>query len=379
MKRFFTKLNFTMTPSFTLINTFYKKLAVSSMIFCSLLLFTQSLNACNNSSFSINSLTPNPDGTITYNITFTVELGGGDGSYYGFVFQFLPPAGGPIPTVIGGAGSYPATLSGNGGLSGTLTAEIGNDVNSTAVDSDWNKYDNTTNVLSYESFSSAAFNDFTFTIDVIVSGVVENVFFDAHVNFDSDLCRYTSTLPVLPIELANFAGQSKNEAVLLSWQTATEINNRGFEIQRSYDSETWETINFVDGEGDSSELVDYEYEDNRPLQGENYYRLKQIDFDGKFSYSDVILVKMMQKGNLIAVFPNPVHQDLTVAIAVSEAANGNIQIFDYSGKVIFSQAASLDEGTNQLSVATDDLQTGIYFLQVAYGNELTKMIKFVKR
>ncbi len=125
-------------------NIFFKLLPV---LVLTILFFGRSgeVKACNNSSFVINSIVDNGNGTWTYNITFTVELGSLDVSYYGSVFKFTSSSG--TPTVLPG---YTSPLPSGGALSSNLTGFIGANVNSQAADSDWNVYDNVTNVLSYE-------------------------------------------------------------------------------------------------------------------------------------------------------------------------------------------------------------------------------------
>ena len=94
---------------------------------------------------------------------------------------------------------------------------------------------------------------------------------------------------VLPVELLSFEGFSQKNSIFLDWSTATEINNDGFYIERSSDIENWEDIDFINGNGTSLEKQFYQYEDQSPLFGANYYRLKQMDFDGKYEYSNCLL------------------------------------------------------------------------------------------
>ncbi|MBK8668294.1 MAG: CUB domain-containing protein [Saprospiraceae bacterium] len=146
------------------------------------------VKACNNSSFVINSIVDNGNGTWTYNITFTVELGSLDVSYYGSVFKFTSSSG--TPTVLPG---YTSPLPSGGALSSNLTGFIGANVNSQAADSDWNVYDNVTNVLSYEcpDLFGCATDDFTRTFSVTVMGCVETILFDASPNSGSASCEKT--------------------------------------------------------------------------------------------------------------------------------------------------------------------------------------------
>ena len=94
---------------------------------------------------------------------------------------------------------------------------------------------------------------------------------------------------VLPVELVEFKALIRNDGVSLMWKTASESNNMGFEIQRANFNEiNWETIGFKEGRGDSYELASYFFVDENPLYGMNYYRLRQLDYDGNFEYSAVL-------------------------------------------------------------------------------------------
>jgi hypothetical protein len=92
----------------------------------------------------------------------------------------------------------------------------------------------------------------------------------------------------LPVELISFGAKSKQSFIQLDWITATEINNEGFEIQRSVDGENFTSIGWVYGNGSTTEIIEYKFKDNEPMQGINYYRLKQIDFDGQYEYSNIV-------------------------------------------------------------------------------------------
>jgi len=111
---------------------------------------------------------------------------------------------------------------------------------------------------------------------------------------------------ILPVELTNFQAQSKGADVLLEWQTASETNNLGFEIENSIDGETWNYLEFIRGAGNESIQQSYRYIDEDPENGTNYYRLKQNDFDGIFDYSKVVSVSFRDETKEIKVSPNPI-------------------------------------------------------------------------
>jgi len=160
-------------------------LAVSALI------YIQS-RACNNSSFNIVSQTTNPDGSITYVLNLTTELGGFDATFYGFALSFNSPFNTPTVTAFDPSLNNADLTSGN--LTETLFGQTGGSINSVAGDNDWNQYAGMTNVLSYEdgSLFGAASNDISLTLSVTVMGCVETIEFNASVNSGSAACLFTA-------------------------------------------------------------------------------------------------------------------------------------------------------------------------------------------
>lgn len=157
------------------------------------LLFSTTSNACNNSTISIVSQTTNPDGSITYTLDLTTELGTLDAVFYGFALEFNSAHN--TPTVVVG-GAFPTTTSITNGdltagsLTGTLQGLTGASINSVVNDGDWNSLMNSTNVLSFESSETfgAASNDISMQVQVTVMGCVEDIDFYASVNSASSSC-----------------------------------------------------------------------------------------------------------------------------------------------------------------------------------------------
>ena len=144
--------------------------------------------------------------------------------------------------------------------------------------------------------------------------------FKLTIEFDPILC-----LIALPVELLNFNAQRINdEFVKLDWQTASEINNDYFTIERSLNGIDWDEIDRIDGAGNSSSLLSYESIDKSPLMGISYYRLKQTDFDGEFSYSNIKSINFNLVNNQIEIFPNPTKNQITITGNKSELETINI-------------------------------------------------------
>lgn len=167
----------------------------------------------------------------------------------------------------------------------------------------------------------------------------------------------------LPIELVNFEARKKDEnAVLLSWETASEVNNDFFTIERSGDGKNWEILDKVDGAGTSSEYLKYQISDNNPLLDLSYYRLKQTDFDGAFTYSDVESVFFDKwKENAPIVFPNPA----TNSVTVSTTNTDSFDVYSVSGKRVTDRLIFNVVDNNAILVDISELSSGVYFVKTA--------------
>ncbi|MBK6527487.1 MAG: DUF2341 domain-containing protein [Crocinitomicaceae bacterium] len=141
----------------------------------------------------------------------------------------------------------------------------------------------------------------------------------------TDLCA------LLPVELINFtAKQAGANAIELDWTTASENNNDYFMIEKSENGVNWNFIGTVDGHGNTSHAINYHFEDMKPYYGNNYYRLKQVDFDGAFEYSVVAKVNFNDAQNQIKIFPNPVNDYVNIHFA---SAPQSFQIFNHGIEV----------------------------------------------
>lgn len=174
---------------------------------------------------------------------------------------------------------------------------------------------------------------------------------------DHDNDRTCSDFEVLlPIEeLTPLQAEINNKSVLLTWETATEINNEGFEIQKSKDGITWQKIAWVAGQGNSATLHTYRHIDEDLLSGITYYRFKQIDYDGNFSYSNIVSISYAGRG--IRVYPNPVKNTLYFSDLNGENIQ-NIIIYDQTGR----QVMEANEVNHSIDISA--LPTGIYMLKI---------------
>ncbi|MEO1712333.1 MAG: T9SS type A sorting domain-containing protein, partial [Bacteroidota bacterium] len=185
-------------------------------------------------------------------------------------------------------------------------------------------------------------------------------------------------LGAVPVELVRFNGYKEESDVQLEWETATEIDNRGFEVQRSANGIDFETIGWVDGRGTTLENVSYDFRDEKPSTGVNYYRLKQIDFDEAFEYSPVISVEFEEAlPGTISVFPNPSTGLFNFRLPINESTDEmEIRISDMTGRVVWTITQDfVQAGTVDLS----ELPAGVYTMDVITGQtQFTDLISKLK-
>ena len=180
---------------------------------------------------------------------------------------------------------------------------------------------------------------------------VDNVFFWANT--------------VLPINLTSLTATKDGNKGLLNWSTSTETNNYGFEVERSNDAKTWNRISFVKGNGNSNVQSNYNYLDENLFKGTNYYRLKQIDFDGKFNYTSVVSIRFADKDNLsVSFYPNPTKGKIVVLSESAISERASLNIFDLNGKLMKSITLTAQMANSNISVDVSDLSKGLYLISL---------------
>jgi len=183
----------------------------------------------------------------------------------------------------------------------------------------------------------------------------------------------------VPVELSAFSVQQNNDKVILNWETATETNNYGFEIQRSNKNSEFITIGFVAGYGTTTEKHQYSYSDEL-ISDDNYrYRLKQVDYDGSFSYSDEkeINFVLLNDFALYQNYPNPFNPSTTIKFALPEKANLVIAVYNLIGeKVAEVFKGEMEEGYHEVEFNAANLPSGVYFYRFESDkfNTVKKMV-----
>ncbi|HAS46173.1 MAG TPA: hypothetical protein DCS93_37175 [Microscillaceae bacterium] len=172
----------------------------------------------------------------------------------------------------------------------------------------------------------------------------------------------------LPVNLLEFTVSQQNDQVLLGWKTASELNNAGFEIQRSTDNQNWESLGFAKGKGTTNAINSYQFKDQNPLLGINYYRLKQIDFDGTFEYSPIKAIKNVVDRISLVVYPNPSAGDVSLRMNNVLGKNIQIRLLTYQGKLL--DTWNFQSNVIRWQQVLPLSQPGIYILVAQVGEQV---------
>ena len=184
----------------------------------------------------------------------------------------------------------------------------------------------------------------------------------------------------VPVELTSFTAETiKTKKVLLNWQTATEVNNYGFDVERKSNSNDWEKLGFVEGHGNSNSPKHYSFEDNNIVGGSDFtYRLKQIDFDGSYEYSDELECEVLPLQNkLFQNYPNPFNPTTKIKFSLVEPEKVSIKIYNTLGEIVHTAASrTYDVGFHELEFDGTNLVSGIYFYEIQINDyyDTKKMI-----
>ncbi|MFK7807580.1 MAG: T9SS type A sorting domain-containing protein [Saprospiraceae bacterium] len=170
--------------------------------------------------------------------------------------------------------------------------------------------------------------------------------------------------PPLPVELVRFDAYLDQDKVVIEWLTATEENNDYFEVQHSSDGRNFQPLAKVRGMGTTDLTQHYQYVDTKPSRGNNYYRLKQVDFDGKFEILDINVVKL-QSLDAVSVYPSQVFDVITLELSEVSSEDIDIEIFSSAG--ILMKKGVLKTNEYKISFEVSELPSGPYFIR--YVNE----------
>lgn len=206
-----------------------------------------------------------------------------------------------------------------------------------------------------------------------------SVSFDPNNQIVIKTASLTVTDPI-PVEFVSFTHRVIENTVQLDWKTASEVNNSGFSVELSFNGKDWSEIGFVEGKGSYAATTDYRYIDYADTYGIRYYRLKQVDFDGTFDYSNVIETTAGLRPEKIVLhpaYPNPFNPASTITFELPVAMKITLTLYDAAGQKIYTAAEGIyNEGFHSVIVRGDQLTSGTYFAELIAG-DTAKRIKLL--
>jgi hypothetical protein len=187
---------------------------------------------------------------------------------------------------------------------------------------------------------------------------------------------------ILPISLARFSAGLNNKNVRLSWSTVSELNSNYFEIEKSINGKDFSSIGRVKTKavnGSSTQQLEYTFEDSRPGTGKVYYRLKQVDLDGKYSISTVSVVSVpMIKGFTVSNLGNPVRNSINLLVNAVSQRVLTVQLIGANGAISFSKQFPVQAGSTTINIPVDNLTTGSINV-VVKDNQDQQVLRLVKQ
>lgn len=181
----------------------------------------------------------------------------------------------------------------------------------------------------------------------------------------------------LPVSMVDFAAGCEGGEIIVYWSTASESNNAYFVVERSADLHFWEPLGVMPGAGNSNILLQYTYIDQQPLEGNNYYRIIQFDFDGQFEVFGPVSANSSNYRMKTEIFPNPFSESLVISFSDEIPTNAVLQIANTNGQVVLIRDTKNDVFQNAWNLDVSDLPSGIYFLSVQADGfyQISKILK----
>lgn len=185
---------------------------------------------------------------------------------------------------------------------------------------------------------------------------------------------------LLPVHIQKFTATLVNQTVELDWETAQEEDSDYFLVERSLDGLEWETLDQVKAAGYSNTLQKYQALDEQPHLGINYYRIKEVDYNGNAMISEIRAVDyQINQEEFIRIYPNPTKDRITISLLVPETTTVNIEVYDMAGRKLLEKANStISKGQHQEEVDLSELAAGVYLLKISsntLGYEMQKIVK----
>lgn len=209
---------------------------------------------------------------------------------------------------------------------------------------------------------------------------------------DNNLPQFSTNVPILadvacgaaiactslPVELNMFSGEKNGKTIDIYWQTNFEVDNSGFELQRSVNGRDWRTIHFLEASSIPNAVNDYRYQDNTPYLGLNHYRLQQIDLDGSSVFSEVIIIEFNAAENKVNVSPNPSGGLVQIQLINPSKQAIKVSVYDNLGRSIWESKLIENEPIWEKEININ--KTGVYFIKTQIGNfNYSKQVVVEKR
>jgi len=177
--------------------------------------------------------------------------------------------------------------------------------------------------------------------------------------------------PPVPVELVSFSADPGNKGIHLSWTTASELNNNGFEVKRSVNEKDFYTIGFIKGCGTTTALNSYSFFDSPGNSGTYYYRLKQVDFNGTSTYSGIVSVSFNPNTFILTQnYPNPFNPETVISFSIPEEGYLNLKIYNIRGELIdILSDGSISSGSHSIVWNASSFSSGVYFYKLGFENE----------
>jgi hypothetical protein len=196
-------------------------------------------------------------------------------------------------------------------------------------------------------------------------------------NYSTFFIHFGENSP-LPVSLTDFSSQCEGEFVMVRWTTATEQHSSHFNLERSRDGYTWEVVKTLPATGNSSTANSYEVRDYASTGNVIYYRLHQVDLDGKDEVFQAISVNCSSEGgNMLTVIPNPVQDAFAVHILSAHKGEANLQIIDLNGKMAYNRVIDIPAGSTVVYIEDAGLARGTYLITVSNEANIFKSVKLV--
>jgi hypothetical protein len=189
---------------------------------------------------------------------------------------------------------------------------------------------------------------------------------------------------VVPVELTSFVASVSGKSVLLNWNTATELNNSGFDVERKSSSTGWQKIAFVQGNGTTTQPKSYSFTDRNLADGKYSYRLKQVDYDGTYEYSKIVEVNIasavVNEFELSQNYPNPFNPTTTIKFNLPDAGNVKLSVYNLLGQEVQTIVNGfMESGSHSVNFDASNLNSGVYLYKLeANGFTQTRKMTLIK-